>query len=190
MSKLETKLRGMNMNAIASAQAIMHLPLIFGQGIAEPTSGNEAAYTINNIPVFHGGINPFTFEPNEENVSLSKWGEFTHPYLMVGMPSISGKVRLMITLLDKENYVLNMGVQLNEEQHGPSYPWWQPVCWMPRQKNDSKLKVGERMFHALLMHMFSLESESDTYNNDDDIKFEWMPSKNCLPVFEKIFENH
>ena len=190
MSNHETKLRGMNMNAIAAAQSILHLPLIFGQGIADPTGGDEAAYVINNIPVSHAGINLYTIETDVDKVRLSKWGEFTHPYLMVGMPSVSGKVRLMISLVNNTNYVLVMGVQLNEDQHGPSYPYWQPVCWTPRQKNDSKLNAGERMFHALLMHMFSLESESDTYDNEDDIEFEWMPSKNCLPVFEKIFENH
>ena len=74
MNKHELKLRGMNMNAIAAAQAILHLPLIFGQGIAEPTGGDVPAYVINNIPVSHAGINLYTIETDVDKVSLSKWG--------------------------------------------------------------------------------------------------------------------
>jgi hypothetical protein len=48
------------------------------------------------VPVFHVRRNTPQHEPDFNRTKALKWGEFTHPFLMMGMPDSPVKSRCML----------------------------------------------------------------------------------------------
>lgn len=189
MKKKDTTQRGTAMNAIAANQTTLGLPLVIGEGPVRAIETSEPLYTIGGIPVYHISRNDFDIEPQKPIPEYTKWGEFTHPYLMIGMPSIPGLIKLYITTINDEYYILLSSVKLDPDYCGPSQALIDITCWTPKLKNDTKQKAAERMFHAFLMNMLGLKTETCTFDNEESFTYDWSPSKNCYPVMKKIFEN-
>lgn len=43
------------------------------------------------------------------------------------------------------------------------------------------------MFHAFLMYTLDLNTETDTFDNDESLEDAWEPSEKCLPLMSKLF---
>lgn len=177
------------MNVIAMGQSVLGLVMQFGKGMVPSKDQKKAAFLISGIPVYHIGYNPFKIEYDCIRKNLIKWGEFTHPFMMVGMPDVSGRVKVYVDSSVPDMYILVVRAQLDPAMQGPSYPAWNIACWTPRRPGDSRHKAATRMFHALVLHMDGLELETDTYayaDDNPDWATDWEPSKYCLEAFKKV----
>jgi hypothetical protein len=187
MSKQDQINRGSAMNAIAAGQTLLGQAMVIGQGMQRLHEVSEAAYSIQGIPVYHTAKNIFNIEPKKPLPGYKKWGEFTHPYMMIGMPSVPGKIKLYTVLVNNEYYLLLTSTKLDPDYCGPSQATLDITCWTPKQKNDTREKAAERMFHAFLMYTLDLNTETDTFDNDESLEDAWEPSEKCLPLMSKLF---
>ncbi|MCE2847495.1 MAG: hypothetical protein LW707_10805 [Sphingobacteriales bacterium] len=188
MTLEEIKENGMNRNAVAAGQAVLGLVVQFGVGLMPHKEQEEPAFVVDSIPVYHIGYNPYELERPSLKQRM-KWGEFIHPYMMIGMPDVPGKVKLYVNAGDEKYYIMIACAQLDPSYSGPSYPFFAIACWTPKVAGDSRIKAGERMFHAMLMHMDDLSDEHEKSTYADDMphwESEWEPSARCLTVFRKV----
>lgn len=190
MNKDEIKERGRTMNVIAAGQSLLGQVMQFGKGMVPHKSMEEPAFMVEGSPVYHIGYNPFELDYDCIRQNLIKWGEFTHPFMMSGMPDVPGKVKLYLDSSVDGHYLMLGRFQLDPGYSGPSYPYWNIVCWTPVKPGDSRQKAGTRMFHAMVMHMDSLADETTVYDGysleSPDWESEWAPSIRCREVFRKV----
>ncbi len=188
----EEKHRASGITQIAQAQAICCKTLKVGHGF-EPFASREAPYRIiDNVPVYHCGYNLWNLSYNyETDRKLTKWGNFYHPYMMMGMPDTGGSNRLYVDNSQKGWYILILISKLDEWSNGKSYPVWSVLSWTPKQKNDSILKAGYRMFYAsmLAMEIGDIKNSDDyssLFDEDGDWVESWDCSTCCFHVFASI----
>lgn len=187
-SKDEQRFRGMQMNRIALSQNVLGLALRVGKGFEGTDQGETPYRVIDGVPVFH--INGNAFERDFESVNsktMQKFGEFEHPYLMIGMPDSPGVIKVYVDFRFKDTYVLLVSAQLDEWSNGPSFPAWSIATWTPKVKGDNRMKAGARMFHAMLLSMDGVEADQWTTEDFDATwESEWSPSERCLEVMRKV----
>lgn len=140
MSKQDQINRGSAMNAIAAGQTLLGQAMVIGQGMQRLHEVSEAAYSIQGIPVYHTAKNIFNIEPKKPLPGYKKWGEFTHPYMMIGMPSVPGKIKLYTVLVNNEYYLLLTSTKLDPDYCGPSQATLDITCWTPNKKTIPEKK--------------------------------------------------
>jgi hypothetical protein len=185
----ELKNRGRVNNVIAAGQSMLGLSLQLGHGMVPMKSNEDPAFTLEGVPVFHIGYNPFELDYDCIRKNLIKWGQFVHPFMMIGMPDVEGMVKLYVDASLKDYYLLCGRFQLDPSSNGPSYPHWSVICWTPRLSGDSRYKAGKRMFHAMVMHIDDLKDENaftDYSRNAPQWERDWLPSASCLEVFRMV----
>jgi hypothetical protein len=188
ISKEEQRFSGMQMNGIALNQNVLCLNMRIGHGFEGKDKGDLPFRVIDNVPVFHIRCNEFDREiESMDSRTMAKFGEFKHPALMVGMPSVSGIIKVYVDFRFDDIYVLLVSGKLNELDMGPSYPAWEVATWTPKMKGDTKMKAGARMFHALILAMDYVGAEEWTVSYyGEDWENEWLPSERCAEVMRKV----
>ena len=190
----EEKHRASGMTQIAVAQSICCKTFRVGTGFEPRDEREEPFRIIDNAPVYHCGFNLWNLSYNyETDRKLHKWGNFYHPYMMVGMPDTGGSNRLYVDNSQKGWYILIMLSKLDEWSNGPSYPVWSVLSWTPKQKNDSILKAGYRMFYASMLAMEigdikDMDDYGSLFDEEGDWAASWDCSSRCFHVFASIRE--
>jgi hypothetical protein len=180
--------RGSAMNHIALAQNVLGQGLRIGHGIVGGEE-EEPAYIIDNVPVFHVRRNTPQHEPDFNRTKALKWGEFTHPFLMMGMPDAPGEIKVYVTKVDNDYYAMHLSAKLDTWMSGPSSPAIRLAAYTPHLPGDTREKAGFRLFKAvvLAMDMVSLEEIPTHYEMDSpDWEDEWSPSERCLEVMRRV----
>ena len=185
----EEKYRASGMTQVAQAQSICCKIVRVGSGL-EPMDERETPFRIvDDAPVYHCGYNLWNLRYNyETDRKLHKWGNFYHPFMMVGMPDTGGSNRLYVDNSQKDWYILILLSKLDEWSNGPSYPVWSVLSWTPKKKNDSIVKAGYRMFYASMIAM----EIGDVKNSDDssslfDEEGDWVESWDCSSLCFHVF---
>jgi hypothetical protein len=176
--------RSSTMNHITLAQNVLGHGLYIGQG-GLGVEEEEPAYIINDVPVFHVRRNTPQHEPDFNRAKALKWGEFTHPFLMMGMPDSPGEIKVYITKIDKDYYAMHLSAKLDTWLSGPSSPAIRLAAYTPHLLGDTREKAGFRLFKAVVlsMDMVDLEVIPTNYEQDSpDWEGEWSPSERCLEV--------
>lgn len=187
-SKDEQRFRGMQMNRIALSQNVLGLALRVGKGFEGTDQGEEPYRVIENIPIFHINCNVFEREFDSINrKTMQKFGEFYHPYLMMGMPDSPGTIKVYVDFRYDDRYVLLVSAQLDQWCSGPSFPAWSIVTWTPKVKGDSKMRAGNRLFKGMILSMDGVKEDQWTTNNfESDWESDWSPSERCLEVMRAV----
>jgi hypothetical protein len=187
-SKDEQRFRGMQMNSLALNQNVLGLAMRIGHGFEGSDQGEVPYRTIDNAPVYHLRYNAFDREMESVDRKLmQKFGEFEHPFLMIGMPDSPGVIKVYVDFRFDDIYVLLVSAQLDEWSNGPSFPAWSVAAWTPKLKGDSKMKAGARMFHAMILAMDGVSTDEWTTEDFDATwESEWSPSERCAEVMRKV----
>ena len=180
--------RSSAMNHIALAQNVLGEGLRIGHGIV---SGNEEepAYIIDDTPVFHVRYNTPQSVPDYKRSNALKWGEFIHPFLMMGMPDAPGEIKVYVTKVDNDFYAMHLSAKLDTWMNGPSAPAIRLAAYTPHLPGDTREKAGLRLFKAvvLAMDMVSLEEIPTNYAmHSPDWEDQWAPSARCLEVMSWV----
>lgn len=179
--------RSSAMNHIALAQNVLGQGLRIGHGIVGGEE-EEPAYIIDDAPVFHVRRNTPQSEPEFDRTKAFKWGEFTHPFLMMGMPDAPGELKVYVSKVD-DFYLMHLSAKLDSLISGPSSPAIRLATCTPYLPSDTKVKVGYRLFKAvaLAMDMVDLEEIPTNYLKDSpNWEDEWSPSERCLEVLRWV----
>ena len=180
--------RSSALNHIALAQNVLGQGLRIGHGIVGGEE-EEPAYIIDDAAVFHVRRNTPQHEPDFNRAKALKWGEFTHPYLMMGMPDAPGDIKVYVTKVDNDYYAMHLRAKLDTWMSGPSSPAIRMAAYTPHLPGDTREKAGFRLFKAvvLAMDMVSLDEIPTHYENDSpDWEDEWSPSERCLEVMRWV----
>ena len=174
-NRADQRERSSAMNHIALAQNVLGQGLRIGHGIVGGEE-EEPAYIIDDVPVFHLRRNTPHQEPDFNRTKSLKWGEFTHPFLMMGMPGSPGEIKVYVTKLDSW-------------MSGPSSPAIRLAAFTPRFLGDTKVKAGYRLFKSVMLTMdFVDPAEIPTNYVQDSPEWEdeWSPSERCLEVLRWV----
>jgi hypothetical protein len=112
--------RSSAMNYIALAQNVLGQGLRIGHGIVGGEE-EEPAYIIDDAPVFHVRRNTPKNEPEFDRTKAFKWGECTHPSLMMGMPDAPGMIKVYVSKVD-DFYLMHLSAKLDSWMSGPISP--------------------------------------------------------------------
>lgn len=176
------------MNHIALAQNILGQALRIGHGI-EGGADLEPAYIIDDTPVYHVRRNPMHPEPEFIRTKALKWGEFIHPFLMMGMPDTEGHVKVYVTKVGSDFYTLHLSAKLDPDMMGPSDPAIRLAAFTPYSPGDTREKAGGRLFKAVVLSMDMVEQDEIPTNYGDESpnwEREWAPSARCLEVMRWV----
>lgn len=190
MNKQDEKKRNSAMTMIAQGQSIAGKVMVIGQGMMPGKTEVDPYRILDDVPVYYSGHNIFELEYDFENkIKLTKWGQFYHPYMMIGMPDAGGKNKLYVDTSVNGWYILLVFSKLDESDIGPSNWVWSVVSWTPKQKGDSIVKAGYRMFWAIFLAMDYVpgnEFYSDGYDEEGNWFNEWECSERCFQVIASI----
>jgi hypothetical protein len=179
MKKNEAKIRAMQMSYIAQAQSIARKILVMGQGPQPSHELNRAFRQINGVPVFHCGFNMPDFEIDSDARNKRRpWGNFHHPYMMIGMPEVGGDNKVYVDSSVPGKYLLWIYSKLDEWGNGPGYWAEGLIAWTPRIKGDTLIGAGYRLFWAAVMAMDGVVEEG-FYSHDADEEGNWVDSWTC-----------
>lgn len=190
----EEKLRGLGMNRIAQGQAILGQMMKLGHGMQAREESSTPYVVIDGKPVYHISYNPFNLIAPEAFDSWTfkwhKYGEFEHPYMMMGMPDIAGSNTVHIDTSVAGWYILSVRSQLDTWMSGPSYPARSLWTWTPKCPGDNLYLAGDRLFWAGVLAMDGRTNDelfTRFYDESEDIDLNnWSPSSRCTKVFEAI----
>jgi hypothetical protein len=180
--------RSSAMNHLALAQNVLGQGLRIGHGIVGGEE-EEPAYIIDDVPVFHVRRSTPQHEPGFNRAKALKWGEFTHPFLMMGMPDAPSEIKVYVTKVDNDYFALHLCAKLNPWMSGPNSPAIRLAAYTPHLPGDTREKVGFRLFKAvvLAMDMVDLEEVPTNYVKDSpDWEDDWSPSERCLEVMRWV----
>jgi hypothetical protein len=179
--------RSSAMNHIALAQNILGQGLRIGHGIVGGEE-EEPAYIMDDAPVFHVRRNTPQSEPEFDRTKAFKWGEFTHPSLMMGMPDAPGMIKVYVSKVD-DYYAMHLSAKLDSWMSGPSSPAIRLAAYTPHLPGDTKEKAGYRLFKSVVLTMdFVDPAEIPTNYVQDSPNWEdeWSPSERCLEVMRWV----
>ena len=179
--------RSSAMNHIALAQNVLGQGLRIGHGIVGGEE-EEPAYIIDDAPVFHVRRNTPQNEPEFDRTKAFKWGEFNHPFLMMGMPDAPGEIKVYVSKVD-DFYLMHLSAKLDSWMSGPSSPAIRLAAYTPHFPGDTKVKAGYRLFKSVVLTMdFVDPSEIPTnyFQDSPDWEDEWSPSERCLEVLRWV----
>jgi hypothetical protein len=89
MKKEDARERARAINKIAQVQTLSGRLLVIGEGMVASNIVQSPYRIFDNCPVYHSCVNEFDLSELEfERRKVHKWGEFYHPCLMFGSPSI------------------------------------------------------------------------------------------------------
>ncbi len=128
-------------------------------------------------------------EPEFNRAKALKWGEFTHPFLMMGMPDSPGEIKVYVTKVNNDFYAMHLSAKLDSWMSGPSSPALRLAAYTPHLLGDTKEKVRYRLFKAvvLFMDLVDLEEIPTNYLKDSpDWEDEWSPSERGLEVMKWV----
>jgi hypothetical protein len=179
------------MNHIASKQSIQGLPVTL-LGEATPQEPVFQPYrNIDLVDVYH--VSNCTFfpeirDPKRQNSRMYSVGEFYHPFLMIGMPSVGGTVKLHVDTRFDGYYVLWSGTKMESWAFGSAPRYWDVVTWTPKVPGDSISKAAKRLAKALFMEMDSVKAgewKSDLYH-DEEWESEWYGTEYLIDILREI----
>ena len=190
MNKEKNKKTNKALTLIAQGQAIGGKVLVFGEGMKSLKAEQSPYRVLDGVPVFYSGNNAFEFEePLFFTQETHKWGEYYHPYLMNGMPSVGGWNKVYVDTRIEGWYLLWVVSKLDEWAVGPSDWEASILAWTPKIKNDSINKAGYRMFWASGLALDDVPLDeycNDDYDEDGKWLDEWNCSIKCKQVFASI----
>ncbi len=187
MNKTDQKKRTRAITLIAQGQTIGGSVLVIGQGM-KPLKTEQTPYRIlNGVPIFYIGNNAFELEePEFPSGKLYKWGEYYHPYLLVGMPSVGGWNKVYVDTRYKGWYVLVVSTKLDEWAIGPSDWEASIIAWTPKTKYDSINEAGYRMFWAAALALDCVQI-NEYFSDDFDENGKWSETWNCSTKCKQVF---
>lgn len=185
------------MNHLALIQSIQGRCMVIntGESHSENKPHNPVRFAafrnIDRVDVYHICNCDFFLEPPPQerlHIRNYAYGDFYHPFLMIGMPSVGGNVKLQIDTRYPGWYIMWAGVKMDKWAIGPSEPAWDAVCWTPKISGDSIKKAGNRLCRALIMQMDGVnEGEMTTtlYENEE-WESDWYGHEHILEIMREV----
>jgi hypothetical protein len=190
MGKLKSDNNAITLTKIAQGQSLAGKSLVIGQGLSRRETLNEPYRILDQVPVFYVGANEFDLPlPENPKGRLHKWGEYYHPYMLVGMPDVGGWNKIYVAGSVEGWYLMFVKTKLDEWAVGPSDWAIDMIAWTPKVKNDSLIKAGYRMFWASALALDNVPTDeyySDDYDEDGTWLDTWECSTKCKEVFAAI----
>lgn len=185
------------MNHVALMQSIQGRCLIINTGNSNseeaPKKPNRFAVyrNIDLVDVYHISNCDFFLEPPPQerlHIRNYTYGEFYHPFLMIGMPSVGGSVKLEIDTRYPGWYIMWAGVKMDSWAVGPSERAWDAVCWTPKVSGDNIKKAGNRLCRALIMKMDGAEEGQLTTKNflNEEWESEWNAHEHIMEIMRNV----
>lgn len=173
---------------IAQGQTFERKVLEIGKGMTSIKTDHLPFREVDGGRVYHVSLRQLGLTvPEFDSRKLHKWGEFYHPYLMIGMPDLGGQNKVYIDTRIEGMYLLWVSTKLDEWLVGPSS--WQPdqFLWTPKMKNDSVVRAGYRLFRTFILNMEDV-ADGQFYcpEFDENWPQEWPCSERCFQVLASI----
>lgn len=176
------------MTRIAQGQAFEGKVLKIGEGMTSIKTDQLPCRELDGGKVYQVSLRLLGVEvPEFDTRKLHKWGEFYHPYLLIGMPDLGGDNKVYIDTRVEGLYLLWVSTRLDQGLVGPAS--WIPdlFLWTPKIKNDSVIRAGYRLFRAFLLNMEEVpHGQNDCPDFPDDWPQDWTCSDRCFQVMAAI----
>lgn len=173
---------------IARGQAFEGKFLQIGNGMVSVKTDQLPFRELDGGKVYQRSLRLLGIEvPEFDGRKVHKWGEFYHPYLLIGMPDLGGQNKVYVDTRVKGLYILWVSTKLDEWLVGPS--GWEPelMLWTPKIKNDSVIRAGYRLFRAFLLNMEDVpDGEFYCPDFDENWPQEWTCSDRCFQVMAAV----
>jgi len=190
MKQREINELALGLTRIAIGQSLAGKAAMLGNGMVPLNQEDKPARIINDAPVFYCGDNPIPFTvPDFDPSRIYKWGEFYHPYMLIGMPDTGGYNKTYVDTRVKDWYLFWTYTKLDDSDLGPAQ--WVPelLVWTPKRKGDTIIQAGYRMFMTIVLEMFWADEAGeidDDFNKDTQWPRRWKSSLRCKQVFSAV----